>query len=167
LLLAVCDEQRGSEIIRWSITFAVLAVAPIAAVASHERTYDFVRAQGEAGRMAHMAPLTVGWLIYVHLMVMLDSAPTQDEEKAQREIADCDAKLRQYAPPSKQAPTPSAPAPTATGAPAGRRDPYTNSGHGTLVDRGSGLQAVFMRDRFVRNLNGKRNLATGCWLKGT
>jgi hypothetical protein len=47
----VCDEQRGSEIIRWSIAFAVPGVAAIAAVVSYEHAYDFVRAQGEAGRM--------------------------------------------------------------------------------------------------------------------
>ena len=71
------------------------------------------------------------------------------------------------APPSEQAPAPSAPAPAAAGAPAGRRGPYTNSGHGTLAGRGGGVPAVFMRDRVVRNLNGKRDLAAGCWLKGT
>jgi len=43
---------------------------------------------------------------------------------------------------------------------------HTNSRHGALVDRGSGLEALFMRDRFVRNLDGKRNLDTGCRLKG-
>jgi hypothetical protein len=42
----VCDEQRGSKIIKWSLTFSLLGIAAIAAVASHEHAYDFVRAQG-------------------------------------------------------------------------------------------------------------------------
>jgi hypothetical protein len=61
----VCDEQRGSKIIRWSIRIAVLGVAAIAAVAFYEHTCDFVRVQGEAAGLTHMVPLTAGLLIYV------------------------------------------------------------------------------------------------------
>jgi Protein of unknown function (DUF2637) len=52
----------------------VLGVAAVAAVASYEHAYDLVRAQGEAGWTAHMAPLTADGLISASSMVMLDLA---------------------------------------------------------------------------------------------
>jgi uncharacterized protein DUF2637 len=64
----------GDRVIRWSTAFAVLGVAAVAAVASYEHAYDFVRAHGEAGWTAHMVPLTVDGLIYASSMVILDSA---------------------------------------------------------------------------------------------
>lgn len=60
--------------IRWSTALAVLGVAAMAAVASHEHAYDLVRAHGESGWTARMVPLTMDGLIYASSMVMLDSA---------------------------------------------------------------------------------------------
>jgi hypothetical protein len=49
----------------WSTALAVLGVAAVAAVASHEHAYDVVRAHGEAGWTARLVlPLTVDGLIY-------------------------------------------------------------------------------------------------------
>jgi hypothetical protein len=50
----------GDRVIRWSTVLAVLGVAAVA----YEHVYDLVRAHGEAGRTAHMVPLTVDGLIY-------------------------------------------------------------------------------------------------------
>jgi Protein of unknown function (DUF2637) len=66
--------NAADRVIRWSTALAVLGVAAVAAVASHEHAYDLVRAHGEAGWTAHMVPLTVDGLIYASSMVMLDSA---------------------------------------------------------------------------------------------
>ena len=62
------------RIIRWSTAGAVIGVAAVAAVASYEHAYDLVRAHGETGWTARLAPLTVDGLIYASSMVMLDSA---------------------------------------------------------------------------------------------
>ena len=64
----------ADRIVSWSTALAVLGVAAVAAVASHEHAYDLVRAHGEMGWTARMVPLTVDGLIYASSMVMLDSA---------------------------------------------------------------------------------------------
>jgi len=64
----------GDRVIRWSTAVAVLGVAAVAAVASHEHAYDLVRAHGESGWAARLIPLTVDGLIYASSMVMLDAA---------------------------------------------------------------------------------------------
>jgi hypothetical protein len=64
----------ADRVIRWSTALAVLGVAAVAAVASYEHAYDFVRAHGESGWTARVVPLTVDGLIYASSMVMLDSA---------------------------------------------------------------------------------------------
>jgi hypothetical protein len=60
--------------IRWSTALAVVGVAAVAVVASHEHAYDLARVHGEAGWTAHLVPLTVDGPIYASSMVMLDSA---------------------------------------------------------------------------------------------
>jgi len=64
----------ADRIIRWSTAGAVVGVAAVAAVASHEHAYALVRAHGEAGWTGRLVPLTVDGLIYASSMVMLDSA---------------------------------------------------------------------------------------------
>lgn len=62
------------RVIQWSTALAVLGVAGVATMASHEHAYDLVRAHGEAGWTARLVPVTVDGLIYASSMVMLDSA---------------------------------------------------------------------------------------------
>jgi Protein of unknown function (DUF2637) len=52
----------ADRVIAWSTAGAVVGVAAVAAVASHEHAYDLMRAHGESGWAAHMVPLTVDGL---------------------------------------------------------------------------------------------------------
>jgi Protein of unknown function (DUF2637) len=62
------------RVIRWSTAGAVVGVAAVAAVVSHEHASALVRAHGESGWTARLIPLTVDGLIYASSMAMLDSA---------------------------------------------------------------------------------------------
>ena len=73
MLLAVCDERRGSD--HQVVDRACRARRRGGSCgASYEHAYDLVRAHGEVGWTARMVPLTVDGLIYASSMVMLDSA---------------------------------------------------------------------------------------------
>jgi Protein of unknown function (DUF2637) len=66
--------SSADRIIRWSTARAVIGVAAVAAVASWEYAHALVRAHGQAGWPALLAPLTVDGLIYTSSMVMSFSA---------------------------------------------------------------------------------------------
>jgi hypothetical protein len=61
-------------VIRWSTAGAVVRVAAVAAVVSHEHASALVRADGESGGTVRFIPLTADGLIYASSMAMLDSA---------------------------------------------------------------------------------------------
>ena len=64
----------AGQIIRWSTALAVLGVAAVAAVVSHEHANALVRAHGESSWTGRLIPLTVDGLIYASSMAMLDAA---------------------------------------------------------------------------------------------
>lgn len=55
--------MAADRIIRWTTAAAVIGVAAVAAVASHEHAYALVRAHGESGWTGRLVPLTVDGLI--------------------------------------------------------------------------------------------------------
>ena len=75
------------RVIRWSTAGAVLGVAAVAAVASYEHASDLVRAHGESGWSARMAPLTVDGLICASSMVMMDPRQGQAVEVFAEQLA--------------------------------------------------------------------------------
>jgi Protein of unknown function (DUF2637) len=66
--------NAADRVIRWSTALAVLGLAAVAAVVSHEHAGALARAHGESGWTGCLIPLTVDGLIYTSSMVMLDSA---------------------------------------------------------------------------------------------
>jgi hypothetical protein len=52
------------RVIRWTAAGSRVGVVAVAAIASYEHAYALVRAQGEAGWIAHLVPLTVDGLMY-------------------------------------------------------------------------------------------------------
>ncbi len=60
------------RLIKITTALAVMAVAAVAAVISYQHAYELVRAHGESGVTARLAPFTVDGLIWAASMVILD-----------------------------------------------------------------------------------------------
>ena len=60
------------RLIKITTALAVVAVAVVAAIISHQHAYELVRSHGESGVTARLLPFTVDGLIWAASMVVLD-----------------------------------------------------------------------------------------------